>query len=97
MNVVCILLGNPPVSEFYMPTKLRNTLFHLHRRVGVKILHTYPPMKMEHTACSETSAYKIQTPGHYPEESIQQNLNELHYHSDPVRLFLTHHNLSISQ
>ena len=31
-------------------------------------LHTYPPMKMEQ--CSETSAYKIQTQGNYPEESI---------------------------
>jgi len=25
-------------------------------------------MKMEHTECSEMSAYKIQTPGNYPEE-----------------------------
>jgi hypothetical protein len=33
------------------------------------ILHTYPPIKMGQ--CSETSAYKIQTPGNYPEESIQ--------------------------
>jgi len=32
-------------------------------------------MKMEQTECSETSAYKIQTPGNYPQESIQQNLN----------------------
>jgi hypothetical protein len=37
--------------------------FHLHRQVGVKnnchdtiILHTYTPMKMEQTECSETSA-----------------------------------------
>ena len=30
-------------------------------------------MKMEQTECSETLAYKIQTPGNYPEESIQQN------------------------
>jgi len=30
-----------------------------------------PPMKMEETECSETSVYKIQTPGNYPEESIQ--------------------------
>jgi hypothetical protein len=29
-------------------------------------------MKMEQTECSETSAYKIQMPGNYPEESIQQ-------------------------
>jgi len=28
-------------------------------------------MKMEQTDCSETSAYKIQTPGNYPEENIQ--------------------------
>jgi len=28
-------------------------------------------MKMEQTECSETSAYKIQTPGNYPEERIQ--------------------------
>ena len=29
-------------------------------------------MKMEQTECSETLAYKIQTSGNYPEESIQQ-------------------------
>jgi hypothetical protein len=28
-------------------------------------------MNMEQTERSETSAYKIQTPGNYPEESIQ--------------------------
>ena len=61
--VVCFLLGNSPASEFYMPT-FRNTLFHLHRRVGVK---------MEQTECSETSVYTIQTPGNYPEESIQRS------------------------
>jgi hypothetical protein len=55
--VVCFLLGNSPASEIYMPT-FRNTLFHL-----------YPLMKMEQ--CSETSAYKIQTRGNYPEESIK--------------------------
>jgi hypothetical protein len=27
--------------------------------------------KMEQTECSETSAYKIQTPGNYPEENIK--------------------------
>jgi len=35
------------------------------------ILHTYLPMKMEQ--CSETSAYKIQTSGNYPEEIIQHS------------------------
>jgi len=34
-------------------------------------LLTYLSMKMEQTECSETSAYKIQTPGNYPEENIQ--------------------------
>ena len=28
-------------------------------------------MKMEQTECSETSTYKIQTPGNYQKESIQ--------------------------
>jgi hypothetical protein len=31
--------------------------------------HAYLPVKMEQ--CSETSAYKLQTPGNYPKESIQ--------------------------
>jgi len=52
------------------------TLSHLHGRVGMKddlvILHTYPHMKMEQTECSETSAYKIQTPRNYPEENAQR-------------------------
>jgi hypothetical protein len=30
-------------------------------------------MKMEQAECSEMSAYKIQTPGNYPEESIQHS------------------------
>jgi hypothetical protein len=28
-------------------------------------------MKMEQIECCETSAYKIQTPGNYPEENMQ--------------------------
>jgi len=31
-------------------------------------------MKIEQTECSETSAYKINTSGNYPEENIQQVL-----------------------
>jgi hypothetical protein len=30
-------------------------------------------MKIEQTECSETLAYKIQTPGNYPEESIKES------------------------
>ena len=41
-------------------------LFHLHRHVGIYLL-AYE----DGTECSETSAYKIQTPGYYPEENIQ--------------------------
>jgi hypothetical protein len=40
----------------------------LHRWVGVNI-HTYPPVKTEPKECSETSAFNIQTPEKYPEES----------------------------
>ena len=38
--------------------------------LNLVILHTYTPMKMEQTECFETSAYKIQTPVNYPEETI---------------------------
>jgi hypothetical protein len=61
LKIVCFLLGNSPVSEFYM-LMFRNTL---------SVPSSYPPMKMEQTECSETLAYKIQAPGNYPEESIQ--------------------------
>jgi len=44
--------------------------FHIRRQVGVR---TYLSLKMEQTECSETSAYKIQTPGNYPKESIQHS------------------------
>jgi predicted naringenin-chalcone synthase len=37
------------------------------------LVGTYPPMKVEQTECSETLAYKIQTHGNYPEESIQHS------------------------
>jgi len=62
-DIVFFLLGNSPASEVYMPT-FRNTLFHLHRQVG---------MNMESTGCQASSAYKIQTPGNFPEESIQHS------------------------
>ena len=35
LDVVGFLLGNSLASEFYMPT-FRNTLFYLHRQVGMK-------------------------------------------------------------
>jgi len=41
-----------------------------HHLSNLVILHL--PAYENGTVCSETSAYKIQTPGNYPEESIQQ-------------------------
>jgi hypothetical protein len=38
-------------------------------------------MKMEQTGCSETLAYKIQTPGNHPEESILHLLLQCHHMS----------------
>jgi hypothetical protein len=40
-----------------------------------KILFNFLPMKMEQIECSETSAYKMQTPGSHPEENIQHTEN----------------------
>jgi hypothetical protein len=45
---------------------------------------THLPMKMEKTEYSETSAYKIQTPGNYPEENIQQILGDFSIFSTHV-------------
>jgi hypothetical protein len=36
------------------------------------ILHTYSPMKMKQTECSEMLPFKLKTPVNNPEESIQQ-------------------------
>ena len=38
MVIVCILLGNSPASEFYVPERRFRTFcpFHLHRQVGMK-------------------------------------------------------------
>jgi hypothetical protein len=43
-------------------------------------------MKMEQTECSETSAYKIQTLGNYPEEHIQYS-----EHDDSLKSRIIHH------
>jgi len=56
-KIVFFLLGDSPASEFYVPTFRNNVC---------SILFFTRPMKMEQTVCSETSAYKIQTPGNHP-------------------------------
>jgi len=93
-NVNKILQGNSPATKFYMPT-FRNTLFHLHRQVGIP---SYLPAYEDGTVCSETSAYKIRSPGNYPEESIQhsergQSLKSRKcYNYKPQMKFLNHTN-----
>ena len=60
-------------------------------------------MKIEQTVCSETSAYKIQTPGNYTEESVQhseqgESLKSRNYNlGDDVEfcIFLTKFNIII--
>jgi len=61
--IICITL------YYFLSSDLYSFLFH----VKLAFLHTYPPMKMEETECSETSAYKIQTPGNYPEENLRHS------------------------
>jgi len=67
---------------------------------------------MEQTECSETSAYKIQTPGNYPEESVQHSkhgeslksriaINPLNAELNPIchllALLGAHHILHVSR
>jgi hypothetical protein len=58
---------------FNMGVNVMRPAFNFSPKHRAIIPHTYLPMKMEQTKCSETSAYKIQTPGNYPEESIQHS------------------------
>ena len=61
---VCFLLANSLASEFYMPT-FWNTL---------SVPSSYLPAYEDGTdRVFETLAYKNQTPGNYPEESIQHS------------------------
>ena len=45
-------------------------------------------MKMEQTECSEMSAYKLQTPGNYPKESIQHTEYSESLKSRTINLFV---------
>jgi len=44
---------------------------HDHFSFLIHSTHIYLPMKMEHIECSEMSAYKLQTVGNCPEDSIK--------------------------
>jgi hypothetical protein len=41
--------------------------------LGDSPVGTYPPMKKEQTQCAEMLAFKLQTPGNHPEESIRHS------------------------
>jgi hypothetical protein len=43
---------------------------------------------MEQTECSETSAYKIQTPGNYPEESTQHSEHGETFEIKNIKVFI---------
>ena len=58
---------NPWLLNFICQCFRTLCLFHLHRRVDL-------PMFEDGTECSKTLAYKFQTPGIHPKESIQQSL-----------------------
>jgi hypothetical protein len=60
VNVEYSLLGIYPASEFYKPT-FRNP---------VSVPSSWVGRKMEPTRGSETLAYKIWTPGKFPEDYI---------------------------
>jgi len=68
-SLVFFLLSDSPASEFYMCRCFgKPCLSHIHRWCKQEDLT--PPMKMEQTGCSETSAYKFQTPVNHPKERI---------------------------
>ena len=67
-------------------------LFPYHFSFLVHSTHIYLPIKMEQTECSETSAYKLQTPGNYPEESIQQLSVSFPLKMGPLRFIETQMN-----
>jgi hypothetical protein len=74
-----------PVPSSFWPRLLskQTPSPYIHRLPSSQVIihiHTYPPVKMEPTECSETSAFNIQTPGKYPEE----NTSHLHTIFGPI-------------
>ena len=69
--VVFFLLGDSPAPEFLYADVSEHPVCSIFKG-GVIFLVT-PPMKMEQTGYSETSAYTIQTPGNHPKERIQHS------------------------
>jgi hypothetical protein len=53
---------------FWVIPQLLNFIYQRFGTLCLFHLYTYPPIKMEYTECSETSAYKIQTPRNCPKK-----------------------------
>jgi hypothetical protein len=68
------MLGYLYGKRFGSKNRLSQTLSHINTPTFPTpvTLHTYPPMKMEYSLCSETLTFKLQTPVNHPAESIQQ-------------------------
>jgi len=62
------------MPSWHAQGQLNKSIMHIPRNMTM-LYATYPPMKMEQTECSETLAYKIQTLGNYPLESIQHSVH----------------------
>jgi len=63
---------------FWVNPRRLKFICRIYPNIALRLVHstsTYLPMKMEQTECSETSAYKFQTPGIRPKESIQHSVH----------------------
>jgi len=69
LKVVCFILGDSPATEFLYADVSEHSVC----SIFVDGVLLTPPLQLEQTVCSETSAYKIQSPGNDPEESIQNH------------------------
>ena len=78
------LYSDPPLpchpNSYWLRLFSSQTFSRINTPAILKSSHTsYLPAYEDGTECSETSAYKIQTPGNYPEESIQHNTCMCHH------------------
>ena len=78
VSIVCFLLGNSLMSEFYMHHFGTLCLFHHYRWVSMKNFFILTHL-WRWNRVFWNGTYKIQTPGNYPKESIQIQVLLLYY------------------
>jgi hypothetical protein len=66
-------------KRFGPKTFSRQTFSRINTSAFLNQVNLHPTVYEDETECSETSAYKIQTPGIYPEESTQQHYGCVHF------------------